>query len=168
MPPTLESLITAIPTAEDGHVITENYHNSLRAALVLMASQLGGTAPGPTVPSTATGLAEKSAFALSNVPGATAKSADQTPRATSFITHGLGSVAVAMIIGLEDFGENPGAPNFERTVDRYYAFRDTGISSSAFQVVAEVTKPYDGTFKLFTNVGTLEFFDRIRWWAIKV
>ncbi len=111
-----------------------------------------------------TGLVEKSGFTLANVPGV---SKIGEARATAYITHGLGPVPVAITIGLEDFGENPGAPNYERKVDRYYAFRETGIDGTSFQVVAEVTKPYDGTFKLFTNTGTMEFFDRIRWWAFK-
>jgi hypothetical protein len=40
----LDTLIAAIPTAEDGHVISREYHNSLRAALVEMASRLSATA----------------------------------------------------------------------------------------------------------------------------
>ncbi len=38
----LQALISAIPTAEDGHVITREYHNTLRAALLLIADQLSG------------------------------------------------------------------------------------------------------------------------------
>lgn len=150
-----------------GEIITSELMNSIlgRISALEALPSGGGSTPPPVI--IVTGTVEKSAFSLSNVPGSTPKSSDQT-RATSFITHGLGSVAVAVILGLEDFGENPSAPNFERTVDRYYAFRDTGISNNPFQVVAEVTKPYNGTFKLFTNVGTMEFFDRLRWWAIKV
>jgi hypothetical protein len=41
----LDTLIAAIPTAEDGHVISRDFHNSLRAALVAIASQLSA-APG--------------------------------------------------------------------------------------------------------------------------
>jgi hypothetical protein len=39
----LQTLLDAIPTAEDSHVITADYHNSLRAALLLIATQLGGS-----------------------------------------------------------------------------------------------------------------------------
>lgn len=38
----LQSLINAIPSAEDGHVITPDYHNTLRAAVMALASQSGG------------------------------------------------------------------------------------------------------------------------------
>jgi hypothetical protein len=123
------------------------------------------TAADVGAPGIATGLVQKSEFVLENVPGA---SKGDEGRATSMISHGLGPVPVALTLGLEDFGENPGPPHFERAVDRYYAFRDTGISASAFHIVAEVTKPYDGTFKLFTNVGSMEFFDRVRWWALSL
>jgi hypothetical protein len=39
----LQTLINAIPTANDGDVITRQYHNSLRDALVAIASGLGVT-----------------------------------------------------------------------------------------------------------------------------
>jgi hypothetical protein len=48
----LDTLIAAIPTAEDGHAITREYHNSLRAALVAIASQLSDTATGQTLTTT--------------------------------------------------------------------------------------------------------------------
>jgi hypothetical protein len=160
-----------IEDVRPGEIISSIFINSLLDTLrnvegrvaTLESSQPGGGTPALNIVS---GLVEKSAFTLSNVPGSNPKSGDQS-RATSLITHGLGSAPVAVIIGLEDFGENPAAPNFERAVDRYYSVRDTGISGSTFQLLAEVTKPYNGTFKLFTNVGTMEFFDRLRWWAIK-
>lgn len=44
----LASLLAAIPTAEDGRLITRDYHNSLRAALLALAAQ-PGTAPAPTL-----------------------------------------------------------------------------------------------------------------------
>jgi hypothetical protein len=43
MPSTVETLISNIPTAEDGHVIDSRYHNSLRDALIAIADQLGST-----------------------------------------------------------------------------------------------------------------------------
>src|SRR5688572_33117009 len=42
----LETLIASIPTAEDGHVISREYHNSVREALVEI-SKLISAAPGP-------------------------------------------------------------------------------------------------------------------------
>ena len=148
-----------------GEVITSDFLNQLLDKIDDLEVRIADleALDGAGVPQVATGLAESGEFLLSNVPGAS--KADEG-RATSFITHGLGAVAATVIVGLEDFGELPAAPDFERMVDRYYAFRDTGLTGSAFHVVAEVTKPYDGTFKLFTNVGSLQFFDRIRWWAI--
>lgn len=44
MPSNLQTLISNIPTAEDGHVIDRRYHNSLRDALVALAGQMGSTA----------------------------------------------------------------------------------------------------------------------------
>jgi hypothetical protein len=41
----LLTLINAIPDAQDGNVITANYHNTIKKALVAIANQLG-TAPG--------------------------------------------------------------------------------------------------------------------------
>lgn len=41
MPTDLQTLLTAIPTAEDGHIITREYHNTLRAAVVGLAQQMG-------------------------------------------------------------------------------------------------------------------------------
>jgi hypothetical protein len=129
--------------------------------------EAGAPAQAPPV-NIATGLVTLSQFSLANVPGGVATKDNNEPRATAAITHGLGPVPVAIIIGLDDNGDNPGPPNFERTVDRYYAFRDTGVSTFAYHVVAEVTRPYNGQFKLFTNVGTMQFFDRLRWWAVKL
>jgi len=37
----LQALLAAIPIAQDGQVITSEYHNSLRAALIALAGQLG-------------------------------------------------------------------------------------------------------------------------------
>lgn len=42
VPNDLQTLINAIPTAEEGRVITPNYHNTARAALVRLASLAGG------------------------------------------------------------------------------------------------------------------------------
>lgn len=44
MPADLPTLINAIPTAEDGHVITPDYHNTVRAAIVQLAAVAGGVA----------------------------------------------------------------------------------------------------------------------------
>src|SRR5258708_28047329 len=44
----LQALINAIQTAEDGHVITREYHNTLRAALVEVARLLGASAADQT------------------------------------------------------------------------------------------------------------------------
>jgi hypothetical protein len=44
MPTDLQTVLATIPVAEEGHVITREYHNSLRTALLLLADQLG-TAP---------------------------------------------------------------------------------------------------------------------------
>jgi hypothetical protein len=41
----LDTLIAAIQTAEDGQVISRDYHNSIKAALEEVARQLGATAP---------------------------------------------------------------------------------------------------------------------------
>ena len=46
MPSSLQTLISNIPTAEDGHVIDRSYHNSLRDALIGIAEQLGATDQG--------------------------------------------------------------------------------------------------------------------------
>jgi hypothetical protein len=46
----LELLLSIIPIAQEGHVITSEYHNSLRAALLSLASVVGvnpGTPTGP-------------------------------------------------------------------------------------------------------------------------
>lgn len=43
------SAINAIPIAEDGHIITREYHNSLRSGLILIANQLGVTPVSQTV-----------------------------------------------------------------------------------------------------------------------
>jgi hypothetical protein len=149
------------------------FDQSLNQYVPTSVSTGGGGSPPPPPPPVivATGLVEKTEFALANVPGGTPTKNQNEPRATSFITHGLGAHPVAIIIGLEDFGELPNPPDFERKVDRFYAFRDTGVSTFAYHVVAEVVKladgTYDGRFKLFTTVGSMQFFDRIRWWAIK-
>src|ERR1700726_1804687 len=45
----IQALINAIPDAQDGSVITSDYHNTIKAALAAMASQLGGSAGGQTV-----------------------------------------------------------------------------------------------------------------------
>ena len=49
VPIDLQSLINAIPIAEDGHVITRLHHNSLRAALLAIVTQLGGDPVSGTV-----------------------------------------------------------------------------------------------------------------------
>jgi len=41
----LQTLVNAIPDAQDGNVITSNYHNAIKAALQAIAAQLKG-APG--------------------------------------------------------------------------------------------------------------------------
>jgi len=40
----LRALISAIPTAEDGHVITEAYHNTLRSAVLEIGRLMGASA----------------------------------------------------------------------------------------------------------------------------
>src|SRR5262245_38116019 len=45
----LQSLVNAIPIAEDGRVITSLYHNSLRAALLAIADKLGADPASGTV-----------------------------------------------------------------------------------------------------------------------
>jgi hypothetical protein len=42
----LQTLINAIPDAQDGNVITSDYHNTVKAALQAIATQLEGAAPG--------------------------------------------------------------------------------------------------------------------------
>ncbi|HUN41662.1 MAG TPA: hypothetical protein VMU81_15355 [Acetobacteraceae bacterium] len=42
----LQTLVNAIPDAQDGNIITSNYHNTVKAALQAMASQLEAAAPG--------------------------------------------------------------------------------------------------------------------------
>jgi hypothetical protein len=54
MPSDLQNLINAIPRAEDGNVISSQYHNSLRAALAAIANQLGA---GPSHAETARSFA---------------------------------------------------------------------------------------------------------------
>jgi hypothetical protein len=49
VPIDLQSLVNAIPIAEDGHVITSLHHNSLRAALLAIVTQLGGEPVSGTV-----------------------------------------------------------------------------------------------------------------------
>jgi hypothetical protein len=44
----LPAFLQSIPIAQEGHVITTDYHNMLRAALLAMVSQMGGVAPGRT------------------------------------------------------------------------------------------------------------------------
>lgn len=45
----LQALIDNIPTAENGHIINRNYHNSLREAVVELADRVSaGTGQGPT------------------------------------------------------------------------------------------------------------------------
>ena len=44
----LQALLAAIPIAMDGQVITAEYHNSLRAAIITMANQLGVGLTSPT------------------------------------------------------------------------------------------------------------------------
>jgi hypothetical protein len=43
--PDLQTLINAIPDAQDGNVITSNYHNTIKAALHAIVGQLGAAAP---------------------------------------------------------------------------------------------------------------------------
>src|SRR5689334_14752604 len=45
----LQTFLNAIPIAEDGDVITQEYHNSLRAAIARIAAYLGDTAIAPLV-----------------------------------------------------------------------------------------------------------------------
>ena len=40
----IQTLINAIPDAQDGNVITSDYHNTIKTALAAMAAQLGGGA----------------------------------------------------------------------------------------------------------------------------
>ena len=42
----LQTLVDEIPDAEDGNIITSNYHNTVKTALQAVASQLGAAAPG--------------------------------------------------------------------------------------------------------------------------
>src|SRR3954465_11690416 len=44
----LQALLAAIPIAQDGQVITAEYHNSLRSALIALASELGLGLSSPT------------------------------------------------------------------------------------------------------------------------
>ena len=60
----LRNLINAIPIAEDEHVITSLYHNSLRAALLAIASQIGADPVSGTVTLTFT----PSFFSMRNDP----------------------------------------------------------------------------------------------------
>jgi hypothetical protein len=48
MPTTLTDLINAIPVAEDGHVITPRYHNSIRETLLRLATDVGSP-PGSQI-----------------------------------------------------------------------------------------------------------------------
>ena len=41
----IPTLVNAIPDAQDGNVITSRYHNSIKAALLAIASQLGAATP---------------------------------------------------------------------------------------------------------------------------
>ncbi len=43
---TLQALINAIPDAQDGNVITSNYHNTIKRALLAIATQMGAAATG--------------------------------------------------------------------------------------------------------------------------
>lgn len=52
MAASLEQLIAAIPVAEDGNVITRDYHNSVRAAILAIVNQLGTTTAGGLVTTT--------------------------------------------------------------------------------------------------------------------
>jgi hypothetical protein len=49
----LQAFLNAIPIAQDGDVITQEYHNSLRAAIARIAAYLGDTAIAPLVTVTA-------------------------------------------------------------------------------------------------------------------
>jgi hypothetical protein len=42
----LQTLVNAIPDAQDGNLITSNYHNTIKTALQAIASQLEAAAPG--------------------------------------------------------------------------------------------------------------------------
>jgi hypothetical protein len=42
----IQTLINAIPDAQDGNVITSDYHNTIKAALLAIAGQLGTAGPG--------------------------------------------------------------------------------------------------------------------------
>lgn len=44
----LQLLLNAIPVAQEGHVITSEYHNALRSALLMIASQMGIDLSGNT------------------------------------------------------------------------------------------------------------------------
>ena len=44
----LQALLAAIPIAQDGQVITSEYHNSLRSALIALASEMGLGLTSPT------------------------------------------------------------------------------------------------------------------------
>jgi hypothetical protein len=43
----LQTLVNAIPDAQDGNVITSNYHNTVKTVLQAVVSQLEGAAPSP-------------------------------------------------------------------------------------------------------------------------
>src|SRR5262245_48368011 len=48
-PPNITPLLSLIPVAEDGHVITAEHFNSLRTAILAIANQLGVTAASQIV-----------------------------------------------------------------------------------------------------------------------
>lgn len=47
--PDIQTLVNAIPDANDGNIISSDYHNTIKAALEAIAAQMGGAAGGQTV-----------------------------------------------------------------------------------------------------------------------
>src|SRR5512134_566752 len=85
----LQTLVNAIPKAEDGHVITSDYHNSLRAALLAMLDNLGaikGGAVVQTITPTFFTNKDRSAWVVLN---GVAAATDQAKTTSGFLALGL-------------------------------------------------------------------------------
>jgi hypothetical protein len=74
------------------------------------------------------------------------------------INHGLGNVPVAVQLGYEtSIGGSP--------IDAYPELKTPDIVGGISQLSAQVTKPYDGTFKIVIQSKTADVDLVLRWWA---
>jgi hypothetical protein len=159
----LLALVNAIPTAQEGEIISSDYHNSLRSVLLEVVNRINSIPTTSTGPLIRSGQVLSREFESGRFPAGFEMLGEEL-FATGDITHGLGAVRVAIIIGAVP------ATDIIVRADRsefYFALNNMANPRVTPQVFAAVPALNTGNFVLVASKDALDMFDRFRWWAIK-